>query len=49
MHGMSDDIIDVKHCDLLYDKYLASNKQNSNICMIKIKDVKHNDLQLVIE
>lgn len=43
IHGENDRIIDIRHSELLYEKYTATRSEK-NIQFLKIRDAGHNNL-----
>ena len=49
IHGKRDLTIDVRHSNLLYEKYVNSSKENNQIWLVLAEGVGHNDIQFLIE
>ena len=48
LHGKNDDIIDIRHSYILYEKYSKSMKENNQIWFVISHNSGHNDLQALI-
>ncbi len=49
IHGKRDRTIDVRHSNLLYEKYVNFSKENNQIWLVLAEGVGHNDIQFLIE
>jgi len=49
IHGKRDQTIDVRHSNLLYEKYVKSSRENNQIWLVLAEGVGHNDIQFLIE
>lgn len=49
IHGTRDNTIDVRHSNLLYEKYTNFSKDNNQIWLVLVDGVGHNDIQYLIE
>ena len=49
IHGKRDLTIDVRHSNLLYEKYVNSSRENNQIWLVLAEGVGHNDIQYLIE
>ena len=48
LHGKKDEVINIRHSNLLYEKYTKSHKENNQIWYVISHNSGHNDMQYLI-